>query len=125
MPSNSDCHCPTCLENLSTGTCRCLNPSSQAPAAPKLATVDGFITDTRCNSEGEIYARWVLMLLRLPEKIRLQFKKHVEPYQLFCTYRGVRYRVISCSNLYDVWLETYGRLQCVSIGDCSQWSSTQ
>lgn len=50
------------------------------------------------------YARFFLLLHRLPAALQADFGKWIKTHKLFCTYQGDRYRVTGASRLGDVWL---------------------
>ena len=52
----------------------------------------------------ETYARWVLMLLRLPAIMRSAFAEYIAEYKLFCMYKGEYYRVIAASRFGQILL---------------------
>lgn len=66
--------------------------------------VDQFIDNSAANSYSERYARFVLMLFRMPASLQMSFHTWTAQYKLFCTYEDKRYRCIGASRLGDVWL---------------------
>ncbi len=71
-------------------------------SAPKkeYTHVDDFVEDyTKSN-----YARWFLFLKRLPANLQADFAEFIEPFTLYATWKGKRYRVTGASRLGDVWL---------------------
>ncbi len=73
------------------------------------------------------YARFALLLLRLPAVHRIVFAHFIQKYTLFCTYGGVRHRVTGASRMGDIWLardftRESGYDLRVAIADCSQFS---
>jgi len=89
--------------------------------------VDTFIDDRGNDTSGSKYAAWFLLLHRLPSMMALEFSEWIDPFKLFCTYGGARYRVTGASRLGDVWLRTdhkksSGYDRRVDIADCSDWS---
>lgn len=66
--------------------------------------VDNFIDGPVSYDPMVVYAKWFLVLHRLPSIQQLEFGKYIDPYQLFCKYRGKAYRVTGCSRLGDIWL---------------------
>jgi len=74
------------------------------------------------------YARWFLMLQRLPALMKSHFHEWIKEYKLFCTYEGKRYRCTGSSRLGDVWLTSdfnrdTGYELRVNVEDCTEWSS--
>lgn len=73
--------------------------------------------------EGERYARFVLMLFRLPAALALDFQKFTP--RLFCTFNKSRYRVVFASRFGWIGLTTdpekgtYDRQ--VNLSECSAW----
>lgn len=85
--------------------------------------VDEFIDDFL---HPEKYARWFLFLKRLPAALQTDFHEFIQPFKLFCTYQGVRYRVTGASRLGDVWLaknfeREVGYDKRVNVAECSAW----
>ena len=79
------------------------------------------------SGEAEVYARWVLMLHRLPAILLNRFSSYISQYPLFCTWRGERYRVTGASRMGDVWLAKNFKRECgyderVNVAYCSDWS---
>lgn len=80
---------------------------------------------------NEKYARWFLMLQRLPAIMRSAFAEQIGQYKLFCTYEGERYRVISASRFGQITLtKDMGKALGYAEGDvftyadkCSGWNS--
>lgn len=73
------------------------------------------------------YARWFFFLARLPAHMRCDFAKWIDPFKLFCTWRGVRYRVTGASRMGDVWLAADHERDCgyderVALDECTDWS---
>ncbi len=95
-----------------------------------LEDVDDFIAHgkTIANTEAAnvTYARFALLLFRLPAVHRIAFADLIRQYTLFCTYKGVRYRVTGASRMGDIWLtpdftqETGYKLR-VAISECSEF----
>lgn len=72
------------------------------------------------------YARWVLMHFRMPAAVRLDFQEFMKDHELFCTWKGERYRVTGASRFGDVWLHsdfnedtTYEHR--VEVEECTEW----
>jgi hypothetical protein len=90
--------------------------------------VDDWIDHSSFNqSEGCKYARWFLNLARLAATLQSDWDKYIERYKLFCTYKGIRYRVTGASRMGDIWLsEDYTRNSGyslrVDLGECIEWS---
>lgn len=94
--------------------------------------VDEFIEEMADGSDtldmgDAMYARWFLMHARLPAFMQFQFAKWIEPYQLFCTYEGKRYRCTGASRLGDVWLTADFKRKTgyelrVDLSKCTLWS---
>jgi len=86
--------------------------------------VDDYIDDHR----GDKYARYVLMLLRLPAVLALDFAEWTKQYELFCNYANKRYRVTGASRLGDIWLTSDFNRDCgyelrVDLNDCTAWGN--
>lgn len=84
--------------------------------------VDDFVDDY----ESDPYARWMLLLFRLPAIHKPLVDKFVNT-KLFCTYGAKRYRVTGASRLGDVFLIAdfkinYGYDLRVDVDDCSNWN---
>jgi hypothetical protein len=91
--------------------------------------LDDFIDGPFTADPGVAYARWFLMNHRLPAILKMQFAKYIEPYKLFCRYRGKAYRVTGGSRLGDIWItrdfsRDIGYDARVSVTECSDWSET-
>lgn len=72
------------------------------------------------------YARFVLMLLRLPAANQLDWEEWISKYKLFCDYEGARYRVTVASRMGDIGLardhsEDSRYDVRVSVDECSKW----
>lgn len=85
--------------------------------------VDDFID----RHSGDVYARFVFHIFRLPACLRLDFAPFFDQYRLFCTYQDRRYRVTGASRMGDVWLSTdHNRdagYDCrVDLENCSDWA---
>lgn len=105
-------------------------------AKPEKTHVDDFVTfGLNSNatpfrtSEGEKYARFFFMLHRLHAMMQVDFRKWIEPHQLYCTYRGDRYRVTGASRMGDIWLakdfsQDRGYDHRVMVDDVTDWGST-
>jgi len=82
--------------------------------------VDDFLDDSRSDP----YARSWLESFRRPAIDKM---RKPDDRKLFATYEGVRYRVVGCSRLGDVWLSTNfdrenGYSKRVDVDACSAWS---
>lgn len=91
----------------------------------KLTHVDDYIN----THGGDSYARWILMHMRLPAMMKLDFQQFIEGKRLFCTWRRKRYRVASASRFGDIGLsknldsDDIGYHERVSIDECSDWGA--
>ncbi len=88
--------------------------------------VDEFINNPCSTPE---YVRFFFMLKRLPAEMQIAFHKWINPYKLFCTWEGKRYRVTGCSRFGDVWLSInlereIGYDERVNLTECTEWSET-
>ncbi len=86
--------------------------------------VDDYIDDHK----GDKYARFVLMLFRLPAILSLDFTEWTKQYKLFCIYKNTRYRVTGASRLGDIWLALDFNRDCgydlrVNLAECSSWGN--
>ena len=76
----------------------------------------------------ERYATFFFMLHRLPAIDQsVKWKEWIQPYKLFCTWKGEKYRVTGCSRLGDVWLtkdfkQETGYQYRVEVEECSNWT---
>jgi hypothetical protein len=105
------------------------------PPAPEMLHVDEFVAGYRDPSYehqdkaefGDLdYARWFLMLHRLPAMMQSDFRKYIEPFKLYCTYNNVRFRCTGASRMGDVWLTTHmdkdqGYELRVDLAKCRCW----
>jgi hypothetical protein len=96
-----------------------------------LETVDDFIAYGRgvanTDAANATYARFALLLFRLPAIHRIAFADLIRNYTLFCTYKDARYRVTGASRLGDIWLtpnftQEVGYKLRVDIRYCSEFS---
>ena len=103
-------------------------PENSAPSAgtegKKETHVDMFIGPMGFGKDK--YARFVLMLFRLPAALRVDFAEWISKYRLFCTYQGKRWRVVGASRLGDVWLSRDHSRESgydlrVAVDECSEW----
>src|SRR5690242_619996 len=86
--------------------------------------IDGEEYKGKRYTRDELYARWVLMQLRLPAALHLAFREFIP--KLFCTHAGTRYRVTLASVMGDVGLsrtfsKEYGYDVRVMVDECSNW----
>lgn len=85
--------------------------------------VDDFVS----LPSGDKYARFVLMLFRLPAAMQADFAEFTKQFKLFCTFEDKRYRCTGASRLGDVWLASDFSRDCgydwrVDASDCTEWS---
>jgi hypothetical protein len=83
--------------------------------------VDDFVDDYKADP----YARWMLMLFRLPATLQILARKYIFT-RLFCTYAGRRFRVTGASRIGDVWLvadhsKDSGYDHRADVDECSAW----
>jgi hypothetical protein len=76
---------------------------------------------------GMVYAKFFLLLARLPAHMQWSFHPWISQFQLFCTYKGERFRVTGASRMGDIWLvkdhlRNTGYDHRVMLDDCSNWS---
>lgn len=86
--------------------------------------IDGHSEDAREPSVK--YARWFFHLHRLSAGLFYDFQQWLNPYQLYCTYKGKQYRVTGASTMGDIWLvedfsQDSGYKYRVDLEDCSDW----
>jgi hypothetical protein len=73
--------------------------------------------------EAERYARFALMMMRLPAALQIDFAKFTP--KLFCNWKGERCRVVFASRMGWIGLtrnfkkDTYDKQ--VDVGECSGW----
>jgi hypothetical protein len=89
--------------------------------------VDEFIDTPLSKDRGERYAKFFLLLARLPAWMHSDFAEWIGQYKLFCTYKGERYRVTGASRMGDIWLarsviRESGYDLRVDVAECSEWS---
>jgi len=77
---------------------------------------------------GDPYARFVLLLFRLPAMLLTGFAPFIGQHRLFCDYEGKRYRVTGASRLGDVWLVAdlergHGHDERVDVELCERWGA--
>lgn len=77
---------------------------------PKADHVDTFIWDYEpdfmaqaCN-DAYNYARWCLMLMRLPASEKIAWSKHIAPHVLYCVFKDKLWRVTMASRLGHIGL---------------------
>lgn len=95
--------------------------------------IDDFIDD---YTNKDHYAVWFFALFRFPAHLKLRFEKWTSQYELYCTYKKARWRVVGCSRMGPIWLKApavarpgmsewpppfydYGG---VDVAECSEWS---
>lgn len=108
-------------------------PATQRPQERSTVSfihVDEWIDSPCLPSKPEAYAKWFLMLKRLPAWMQSTFHPQIEKYRLYCTYRGETYRVTGASRLGDIWLRSdlsldtgYDPWGRVNLAECSNWRS--
>ena len=87
--------------------------------------VDDFIDDFDSNG----YASWFFFLNRLPAILKTKFKDIIKNFELYCTYEDKVYRVVGCSRLGDIWINSDLTKDTVyeyrvNLEECSNWSQT-
>src|SRR5690554_4874972 len=79
------------------------------------------------NSRGDVtYAAWFFLNATLPAVTKCAFVDHM-PRELYCRWKGQKYRCTGASRLGDVWLtsdlkQTTGYEHRVDVMECDQWS---
>lgn len=87
--------------------------------------VDTFVS---YNDDKELsYAQFFLMLKRMPAGMQMAMSEHIKPYQLYCDWKGARYRVTGASRFGDIWLtprfdQEHGYEERVMMSECSNWA---
>lgn len=89
--------------------------------------IDAYTPSTMANYEGILHAKWFFTLYRLPAILKVDFRKYLSKYELYCTYKGERWRVTGCSRMGDVWLskdmtQVIGYQERVDVTECNEWS---
>ena len=84
-------------------------------------------TGTPTQNRGEAYAKFFFLLRRTPAWMQYAMAEWMDPYKLFCTYQGKRYRVTGASRLGDIWLardfdRENGYDLRVDLAKCDEWS---
>ena len=79
------------------------------------------------ETRGEAYAKFFFLLRRTPAWMHYTMAEWFDPYKLFCTYEGHRWRVTGASRLGDIWLaedfqQESGYDKRVDLALCSEWS---
>lgn len=92
----------------------------------KFVEVDDFID---YNFGEHQYARWVLNYFRMSAALKSDFAPFMEPHKLFCTWKGVRYRVTGASRMGDIWLaanfeQKRGYDHRVNLAEVTDWGPT-
>lgn len=94
-----------------------------------MAHVDEWIdTPVYPHDRNVAYAKFFLLLKRLPAWMQNAFSEWMDQYKLFCTYENKRYRCMGASRLGDVWLaEDFERENGydlrVNVDHCKDWSN--
>lgn len=91
--------------------------------------VDRFIEEICSRPPGPIaerYAAWWFYNFRLKASFKLAFQPFLDLFELYCTYKGERFRVTGASRLGDVWLARSWQKKTgydlrVAAVDCSEW----
>lgn len=86
--------------------------------------VDHFIWE---RYRHDRYARFVLMLMRLPAAMQADFADQLLANPLYCTFHGVRHRVLMASRFGDIGLGLPNDAHYhtrVLWHECSDWSAT-
>ncbi|MFT6496241.1 MAG: hypothetical protein ACJA2A_002027 [Cycloclasticus pugetii] len=86
--------------------------------------VDEFID----HPDTDVYASWFLNMKRMPETLKCKFSNIITQYQLYCDYKGERYRVTGASRMGDVWLtkdftQSSGYQERVGISEITNFSN--
>jgi len=94
----------------------------------KMTHVDDW-TGTPTMKEDEAYAKFFFLLRRTPAWMQGAMAQWMDPYKLFCTFDGKRWRVTGASRLGDIWLaedftRESGYDRRVDLAECSAWSPT-
>ena len=100
---------------------------------PEAEHVDTFIWDyepnfmAQANVDRYNYARWCLMLMRLPASEKMAWAKHIAPHVLYCVYKDKLWRVTMASRLGHIGLNSrlhheHNYDQVALVGECDFWS---
>jgi hypothetical protein len=89
--------------------------------------VDDWIDDVYGCSDAERYAKFCLMLARMPASMQHAFKEFTAQFTLYCTHNGMRYKVTGASRMGDVWLDSNLQRESgyelrVHVDACEAWS---
>jgi len=95
--------------------------------AGHLTHVDDW-TATPTTKPDEAYAKFFFLLRRTPAWMQFAMATWMDPFKLFCTYQGKRWRVTGASRLGDIWLaqdfsRDAGYDLRVDLAKCSGWSA--
>lgn len=87
--------------------------------------INEFIDDP----ESDSYASWFFVINRFGASLREKVNPHSSKYNLFCDYRGDRYRVTGSSTMGDIFLtsnldQIIGCTIRVMVDQCENWSDT-
>lgn len=87
--------------------------------------IDGISTE---DDFGTMYAKWWMNSMLAPAAWLQSFRKVMKDINLFCTYKGKRWRVTGGSRLGDIWLTSdptkdIGYEERVYVTECDQWSN--
>lgn len=90
--------------------------------------IDLCIATTNDNNKGERYARWFFIWKRMPAWMQNSLREFYNDAELFCDYKGKRYRCTGASRMGDVCLtedfnKEYGYELRVDVEECSNWSN--
>ncbi len=94
--------------------------------------IDDFIDDYR---NKEHYARWFFALCRFPAALQGVFRPWTKDYELYCTWRDERWRVVGCSRMGPIWLKSptvakpgtqtwdgaFYDIGGADVAECSEW----
>lgn len=100
------------------------NPARKETVMTKVHVEDWLLFSPK--DEGEKYAQWIIYHFMMPAMLRTRFASFIKDYNLFCTYRGKRWRVTNASGMGDICLASdfvmrrgYDCRVCVT--ECSEW----
>jgi hypothetical protein len=79
------------------------------------------------ENRGLRYAKWFLLIKRMPVWMQIAFKEFHGDMKLFCMYKGEKYRCTGASRFGDIYLtEDFNRERGyelrVDLTECSDWS---
>lgn len=87
--------------------------------------IDSFVS---YNDDKDLaYAQFFFMLKRMPAIMQMSMSEQIKPYELYCDWKGTRYRVTGASRFGDVWLQpdftrAHGYEERVMMSECSNWA---